>query len=282
MSNLSEAIVGVCVNNTLSIMRSISNLQWSPDSYWWPGIQLAWLNPFRPVSQGNTLTTDQLNKRLIASGVPSESIKKSGKHTLLELDNISFVYRDKQYRHDGPVFKVSPHIRGRRFSECGHAFVNPRCSADELVTFMLAVNESIPAAQSACLEAYQDGLKERKEREILQKLAEEYVNRLFNGDVPGEIVSCTIADSVPGAMDLIRITIRNNGAQWSPDRAFDIPFCERDRLPSPDWIRDFISESHLLKAAMEVFYDDESGESCPIMRIVSSLSDDTEEEGTSE
>lgn len=262
-------------------MRSRTNLQWTPDSYWWPGIQLAWVNPFRPGIRGKTLTTDQLNKRLIEFGVPSESIKKSGKHTLLELGNIAFVYRDKQYKYDGPVLQVSPHIRGRKFSDCGHAFVNPMCSADELVTFMLAINESVPAAQSASLDAYQDGLRERKEREIRQKVADEYVNRLFNGDIPGEIAYCSIADSVPGAMDLIRFTIRDNGAQWSPKRAFDIPFSDRDRLPSPDWIRDFISDPHLLNAIMEIF-DDESGESVPVLRITSSLDIETEEENICE
>ena len=257
-------------------MRSRTNLQWAPDSYWWPGIQLAWVNPFWPGSRGKALTADQLNKRLIEFGVPTESIKNSGRHTLLELGNISFVYRDKQYKYDGPVLQMSPHIPGKKFSECGHAFVNPRCSADELVTFMLAINESVPAAQSASLDAYQDGLRERKEREIRQQVADEYFSRLFNGDIPGEIVSCTIADSVPGAMDLIRFTIRDNGARWSPKRAFDIPFSDRDRLPSPDWIRDFISDPHLLNAIMEIF-DDESGESVPVLRITSSLSDDAEE-----
>ena len=276
MSNLSESIVRVCVNNTLSLMRSRTNLQWAPDSYWWPGIQLAWVNPFWPGSRGKALTADQLNKRLIEFDVPAESIKKSGRHTLLELGNISFVYRDKQYKYDGQVLQMSPHIPGKKFSECGHAFVNPRCSADELVTFMLAINESVPAAQSASLDAYQDGLRERKEREIRQQVADEYFSRLFNGDIPGEIVSCTIADSVPGAMDLIRFTIRDNGVQWSSNRAFDIPFSERDSLPGPDWIRDFISDPHLLNAIMEIF-DDESGESVPVLRITSSLDVDTEE-----
>ena len=40
---------------------------------------------------GKALTADQLNKKLIEFGVPAESIKKSGKHTLLELGNKSFV-----------------------------------------------------------------------------------------------------------------------------------------------------------------------------------------------
>ena len=257
-------------------MRSRTNLQWAPDSYWWPGIQLAWVNPFWPGCQGKALTADQINKRLIEFGVPAESIKKSGRHTLLELGNISFVYRDKQYKYDGPVLQMSPHIPGKQFSECGHAFVNPRCSADELVTFMLAINESVPAAQSASLDAYQEGLRERKEREIRQQVADEYVNRLFNGDIPGEIASCSIADSVPGAMDLIRFTIRDNGAQWSPKRVLDIPFSDRDRLSNPDLIRDFISTPHSLNAIMEIF-DDESGESVPFLRITSSLSYDAEE-----
>ena len=108
-------------------------------------------------------------------------------------------------------------------------------------------------------------------------MADEYFSLLFNGDIPGEIVSCTIADSAPGAMDLIRFTIRDNGVQWSSNRAFDIPFSERDSLPGPDWIRDFISDPHLLNAIMEIFDDDESGESVPVLIITSSLSDVAEE-----
>ena len=161
MGNLSESIVRICTGNTLSLMRSHPDLQWAPDSYWWPGIQLAWVQPFSPGAYDCTLSTEQLNRRLIESGVPAESIKQDGRHTLLELDNISFVYRDKQYKYDGPVLQVSPHISGKKFSECGHAFVSPCCSADELVTFMLAINESVPAAQQASLDAYQDGLRER-------------------------------------------------------------------------------------------------------------------------
>ena len=162
MSNLSESIVRICAENTLSLMRSHPDLHWAQDSYWWPGIQLAWVRPFWPGVHSGTLTADQLNKRLIEFGIPADSIKKTGKHTMLVLDNISFVYRDKQYKYDGPVLQVSPHISGKKFGECGHAFVCPCCSADELVTFMLAINESVPAAQQASLDAYQDGLRERQ------------------------------------------------------------------------------------------------------------------------
>ena len=269
MSNLSESIVRVCAGNTLSLMRSHSDLKWARESYWWPGIQLAWVQHFWPEAIGCTLTTDQLHKKLIESGVPVESVKKSGKHIMLELDNISFVYRDKKYKSVGPVLQVSPQILGKKYSECRHAFIKPMCSVDELVTFMLAINESIPDAKSASLAAYQDGLRERKEREILQQVANEYVNQLFEGNMPGEIVSCTVTDSTPGAMDLIRLTIRDSVPQWSPRRTFDIPFSERDRMPGPDWIRQFIYDSNALSAIMELFLDEETGESVPVLRFTS-------------
>ena len=250
-------------------MRSHANLQWTPDSYWWPGIQQAWATPFLPGTRGGILTTDLLNRKLIESGIPAGAFKKSGKHTLLELGNISFVYRDKQYKYYGPVLRISPHIPGKKFSECGHAFVSPECSADELVTLILAINESVPAAQSACIDAYQDGLRERKEREIRQQVANEYINKLFDGDIPGEIVSYIIADSVPGAMDLIRLTIRGNGTHMHK-RTFDIPFSERDNMLCPDLIRDFISESSALGAILELFHDDETGDSIPFIRYTPS------------
>lgn len=267
MSNLSKAIVRVCVNNTLSLIRSHSDLQWPADSYWWPGIQLAWAQYFWPETLGNnTVTTDQLHKKLFESGVPIESIKKSGKHTMLVLDNISFVYRDKKYKGVGPQLQVSPQMPGKKYNECGHSFVQPMCSADDLVTFMLAINESIPDAKTATLDAYHAGLRERKEREILQQVANEYVNRLFDGDIPGEIISCTIADSTPGAMDLIRLTIRDKDAKWSSKRTLDIPFSERDKITCPDQIRYFILDSELHNAIIEIFVDDESGDSVPILR----------------
>ena len=275
MSNLSKAIVRICVNSTLSLIRSHSNLQWPADSYWWLGILQAWVQRFWPETLGSTLTTDQLHKKLFESGVPVESIKKSGKHTMLVLDNISFVYRDK--KHIGPVLQVSPQMPGKKYNECRHSFVIPMCSADDLVTVMLAINESIPDAKTATLDAYHAGLRERKEREILQQIANEYVNRLFDGEIPGEIISCTIADSTPGAMDLIRLLVRDNNAKWSTKRTLDISFSERDKITSPDQVRYFISNPELHNAIIEIFVDDESGDSVPILRNKNLINNDAEE-----
>lgn len=171
MNELSESIVRVCVNNTLSVMRFRTDIQWAPDTFWWPGIQQAWVRPFWPGVRRGTLSAGQLNERLVESGIPSGSIRKSGGHYILELEHISFVYWDKRYK-DGSVLRVSPHIRGCKYSECGHAFVNPGCSADELVMFMLSIDRSVPAAREACIKAYWDGLRERKEQEIRQQVAE--------------------------------------------------------------------------------------------------------------
>ena len=97
MSNLSESIVRICAENTMSLMRSHPDLHWAQDSYWWPGIQLAWVRPFWPGVHSGTLTADQLNKRLIEFGIPADSIKKTGKHTMLVLDNISFSVKEGEY-----------------------------------------------------------------------------------------------------------------------------------------------------------------------------------------
>ena len=272
MGNLSDSIVRICVDNTLAFMRSHANLQGTGDGFWWMGIQLAWVKPFY-LGCGKTPTADQLSESLAEHGVRPESIRKMGKHTLVELNNIAFVFREKQYKHSEPMLKVSPHIRGAKFSACGHAFVNAVCPVDELVAFMLAIDTSVPTVRAACADAFQDGLRERKEREIRQQIADAYLDNLFCGDIPREIRSCTIADSTPGAMDLIRLKVGEPGVKL-PARTFDIPFSERDRLPGSDWVRQFISDTSILAAYLELFFDDETGETCPILRISSSLSDD--------
>ena len=160
MKNLSELIVNTCVNNTLSLLRTHPSLQWSPDSYWWPGIQLAWVHPFLPGTRSDTLTARQLSESLIDMGIPASSIKKLGKYTLVELENIAFVYREKQYKYEqGPTLLVSPHILGCKFKECGHAFVSPNCDPDALAAFILTIDLSVPAAKTASIDAYNEFFK---------------------------------------------------------------------------------------------------------------------------
>ena len=155
--NLSELIVKTCVNNTLNLLRTRPNLQWAPDTYWWPGIQLAWVHPFWPGTRSDTLTAKQLSESLIELGVPASSIKKMGKHTLVELENIAFVYLEKQYKYaQRPTLQVSPHILGCKFKECGHAFVTPNCEPDALAAFILTIDLSVPAAKAACIDAYNE------------------------------------------------------------------------------------------------------------------------------
>lgn len=161
MESLSEMIVQTCVDNTLRLLRTNRNINWAPDTYWWPGIQLAWVHPFFPGKHSNTLTSEQLSSSLIELGVPDSSVKRQGKHTLLELNNIAFVYCDKQYKYEpGPILLVSPHILGCKFKECGHAFVSPYCDPEALAAFMITIDLSVPAAQAACVDAYNDFFKE--------------------------------------------------------------------------------------------------------------------------
>ena len=267
MNTLSEKIVSVCAQDTMDLVRNRPDLLWTPDEYWWPGIQLAWHQHFWPAKAYYNLTAGELYDSLVKLGVPASSIRQSGKHTTVELDNISFVYRDKQYKYvDGPLLQVAPHITGKKFSECGHSFVNPRYTADETAAFMLALNESVPAAKAASLDAYQAGLRERKIREIKQRVALEYLDRMFQGDVPWEIESCHIADSEPGAMDLIRLNIRKKGRHGWTGRRFYIPYDDRDLIPGPEWIKECISTpvSHICR--VEMFVDEDTGEVVPILR----------------
>ncbi len=157
MNDLYESIVRSCVSNTKDLLNKYPDLQWPPEMYWWPGIQLAWVRPFSPGIRCQALTVTLLNKSLIERGVPASSIKKLGAYTLLELDNIAFVYRDRQYKYEnGPVLQISPHLLGCKFKECGHAFVSPNCSEDALAEYILMINRIIPATREACIAAYND------------------------------------------------------------------------------------------------------------------------------
>ena len=267
MNTPSETIVRTSVEYTLSMMRLRPDLRWDPESYWWPGIQVAWHRHFRSGQVYNDLTAGELYDSLVKFGVPASSIRKSGKHTTVELDNISFVYRDRRYKYvDGPVLQVAPHLSGKKFSECSHSFVNPGYTADETVAFMLAINENVPAVQASCIDAYQAGLRERKIREIKQQVAEDYLDKLFHGNVPQEIESCSITDSEPGAMDLIRLAIRKKGRHGWTGHRFYIPYDDRNMIPGPEWIQECISypASHICR--VEMFVDEDTGEVIPILR----------------
>ena len=160
MNDLYESIVRSCVSNTKDLLNKYPDLQWPPEMYWWPGIQLAWVHPFWPGAHSDTLTSEQLSESLIELGVPASSIKKLGKHTLVELENIAFIYREKQYKYEqSPTLQVSPHILGCKFKECGHAFVHPNCEPEALAAFILTIDQSIPVAKVACIDAYNDFFK---------------------------------------------------------------------------------------------------------------------------
>lgn len=131
---------------------------------------------------------------------------------------------------------------------------------------MLAVNDSVTTAQSACVEAYHTGLKERKVREIKQQVAHDYLDKLFHGRVPEEIKFCSIVDSQPGAMDLIRIVMRKTGPQGASYSRFIIPYDHRDLLSGPELILDCIADPTPIVARMEVFIDEDTGEVIPILR----------------
>jgi hypothetical protein len=164
MSKLTDYIVRICAENTLRTMRSHPYLQWAPEAYLLPGIQMAWIRPFAPGSCSSTLTAAQLDKSLAAAGVPAAAIKRYGKLRTVELENIAFAYRDKRTRDGGYKLMISPYIPGN--GECRQTFVNPTGPADTLAAYMLTIDSCVPAARAACLEAYQIGLRERKVREI--------------------------------------------------------------------------------------------------------------------
>ena len=265
MISLKEKIVGDCVRNTLGTMRNRPDLQWAPEDYWWPGIQLAWLNLSWPncLPPHKPMSADEVSRALVERGVPESAIRACGKHTRAELGNITFIYFNKRFKDGRVELRISPHINGLKFKECGHAFHSPNVGAAVIACNMLAINESVPACRTACAAAYQDGLRERKIREIKAETARTFLKDLFGGNKPDGLTGFTIADSRPGAMDLIRLRLADG-------RRFDIPFEDRDMLPL-EYVTDFIStkDTSVHSGALEIFVDEETGKRYPIARVYS-------------
>lgn len=267
MNELSQTILNICTENTLATMRTHPELEWAPDSYWWPGILLAWTRPFRYVPQKSDLTSSVLMEHLAENGISSSKITSVGKHHFIEMENISFVFRDKVIG-DKIFLTISPHITGKAFRESGHAFVTPSCPVRKLAVFMQEIDACVPMVREACLKTYGEGLRERKEREIRFQVASVFLDDLFGGNFPKDVVSFRIADSTPGDMSLIRLTVVDSDSRFSLKRTFDIPFADRYLLPGVNWITDFIAEKGSANAAMEIFHDPDYGESVPVLRYM--------------
>ncbi len=260
-----ESIINISTGVIRDFMRTHNLPQWPPEDYWWFGLMHAWGFPWGRLSLGEPMSVSELNNVLYDLDVPIAEIKKTGAHTILKLDNIAFVYREKRYKDGRQVLKISPHIKGLGFNKCGHTFINARGSALALAEYLIEIDRSIPALKTTCVQAYNEGLRENRIREIKLETAKVFLLDFFKGELPPNVVEYQIADSAPGAADLIRLVIHDDGTPFWRTRLFDIPYDCRELL-QPDYIQTFIEDSGLQFGELELYEDEDTGEKIPIAR----------------
>lgn len=256
--------INIATNAIREFMRTGSLSQWPPEDLWWFGLMHAWGFPFYRLFKENQLSVSELNNALFDLDVQETEIKKPGAHTVLELDNIAFVYREKRFKDGIKVLRVAPHMKGYGFNKCAHTFIDASESALSLAEYLINIDRAIPALKDACLQAYNDGLRENRIREIKLETARVFLLDFFKGELPPSVVDYEISDSTPGVMDIIQLVIHDEGTPFWRTRLFDIPFEFRHHL-LPGHVQTFIEDHGLQFGRLELIEDDTTGEKIPVV-----------------
>ena len=249
----------------LELMRTHDNLAWAPDDYWWYGLQMQW-TLLDYLAKGDPVKENALYWALVDLDVPREWIVQRGAHTYVELDNITFVYRTRHFKSGYEPLEIAPHIKGCKFRQCGHSFIHPKGSVYKLAQRMIDLDRWIPDIKATSRQAYNDGLQERKVRDIKLQTAGVFLRDYFDGNIPESVVEYKIADSRPGAMDIIRLTVHDAGKPFWDSRYFDIPYDDREHL-GKDYVQQFLDSKNSRLGCLEMFLDDDTGERVPIIRF---------------
>lgn len=272
-----DTLCAVARNAIMSLVRTHNLPLWSEEDYWWFGLTNAWSTPWWPTAGTKPVSGQALRQALLGLGIPESSFHKPGAHTILELDNLSFVYREKRFKNGRVAFRIAPHKKGVGFGRCGHSFMDAYGSALDWAQCLVEMDRAVPALKSSGIQAFKDGLQERRIREIKLETARVFLLDFFKGELPSAIVAYEISDSAPGACDLIRLTIHDEGTPFWRTRLFDIPYEMRNYLLADD-VQTFIDECGLQFGALEMFEDEETGIKYPITSYRPYLSE-TEKEG---
>lgn len=263
MNKLTEQVLPTVRKVILDFMRGYE-VPWAPDDYWWYGLQHVW-SPPDFMQQGEPVRENELHRALIDLEVPRERIVKRGAYTYVELDNITFIFRTRHYKGGRESLEVAPHLKGHKFRQCGHSFIHPRGSAYDLAQHMIDLDRWVPEIKVAAKQAYCDGLQERKIRSIKHQTAGVFLHDYFQGDLPENVVHYSISDSKPGLMDIIRLTIYEEGRPFWETRYLDIPFEAREMLEK-DIVKDFIEDPRIRLGCMEMYVDEDTGDEVPVIR----------------
>ncbi len=244
---------------------------WDEQGWFWTGLQLVWsnLSSFRFSGEnwnGPLATADDLTTALLSQGVSKSSIRPFGVHTLVTLDNLSFVYRAKRYKSDGDHLIIAPHITGRPFGKCSHSFIHPFSPLSDFAEAMVYLDKSVPDMQKACKAALTDALSESAERSTRTRLAESMLREIFGGTIPDNIRFHVAGLRNPSDLDVIRVEIRYKDGAWGANYQVDIPMdlSEECYHYLPGMILE-LSGSEPGHWYVEPLYDDDTGW-IPILR----------------
>ena len=243
---------------------------WSDESYYWLALQSVWseLHHYPTLDGGDwnglAATPDDLTAALRSQGVPESAFRPFGAHTLVTLDNLSFVYRAKRYKN-GPHLLVAPHITGLPYSQCGHTEVHPYDSLTGFAQTMVLLDQSVPSIREACTDALADGRKECAERAIKTPAAESLLKDIFGGTVPENVRFHLDGLKRPGDLDIVRLEILDEpGGPWHAhvvDIPLDIP---RDCLPQLAQLC-LAPAGDMPHSRVDVLLDDETGANVPYL-----------------
>lgn len=262
MTSLSDHVNHIVESSILDCLRWHPETNWDENTCWWLGFQMIW------GEQGyadayNRVTESCLNIALRKLGVPESSFRKPGAHTYVDLDNVSFVYRTKIYKDGTRRLLVAPHLKGLKFNQCGHSFISAMGDTQLFARYMLDLDKCIPEARIAARKAFYQGKQEQKVRDIKYQAAGAWLNEFFHGEMPEGYIGYCIADSKPGAMDIIRLAFEKEGSPYN--RYFDIPYEFRDFLQM-DGVMEFANDPDLRMGSLEMFVDEVTGEKVPVTR----------------
>lgn len=198
----------------------------------WTGLSSAWSNlKHRPLDKGQSwngpaATVDELTEALVGLGVPQSAIRRIGMHTMLTLDNISFVYRSVRFFNTGYHLMVSPHRKGVPLKKSAHTYVQPFYPLSDFAKLMLEFDRSIPEISEACVLALTDARKESTERAIKSKIAAVMVEDIFSGSIPDNVSYRVEGHNSPADLDVVRLTVYEPNAPWlrhEVDIPLDLP-----------------------------------------------------------
>ncbi|MBO7544355.1 MAG: hypothetical protein J6T02_02095 [Bacteroidales bacterium] len=259
-----ESIISISTNAIRGLMRIHNLPQWPPEELWWFCLMNMWGFPWSRLAKGKPLPVSELNNALYVLDVQEPEIKKPGAHSILELDNIAFVYREKRFKNREPELIVAPHLKGKSFNECDHAFIEVRGSALDLAQYLIGIDRVVPALKTVCHQAYLDGLQEEQIREAELKTSQAFIMEFFKGELPPGVVGYEMADTTPGAVDLIRLFIHDEGTPFWRTRIFDIPYAYKDYL-KVEHIQRFIDDYGLQFGSLEIIKNEKTGEITPVV-----------------